>query len=52
MMSQTLVCQYCQSPDIAWDAYVGVNDPFDVSTFDTCFCPECDGETTPVPIGV
>jgi hypothetical protein len=41
------VCSECGSEDILFDAFVDQNGEV-VSTFDDCFCPECDGECTPV----
>lgn len=41
-----LVCSTCGSSDVYYDAYVGVNDPTDVRTFQQAFCDECEGETT------
>lgn len=42
----TARCSACNSTDVYYDAWSGVNDPLDVITFDKIFCSECDGETT------
>lgn len=42
------VCRECGSENIFFDAYVGVNDPTDVRTFDAVFCEGCDGPTQAV----
>ena len=41
----TQVCSRCGGDSVYFDAYVGVNDPDDVRTFDAVFCDNC-GETT------
>jgi len=41
------VCSECGNEDILFDAFVDQNGEV-VSTFDDCFCPECDGECSPV----
>jgi len=45
-------CADCHSTDIAYDAYINVNDPTDVRTFDTIDCLACGGhdiDTMPAP---
>lgn len=39
----TRACGDCLSTDIAYDAYINVNDPTDVRTFDTIDCLACGG---------
>lgn len=43
-------CSECGSTDVFYDAYVGVNDPEDVRTFDQAFCDDCGGETSLVEV--
>ena len=38
------VCTACGSPRVLLDAYVGLNDPDDVRTYDDTFCEDCGGE--------
>lgn len=40
------VCSTCGSDRVFFDAWVGVNDPSDILTFDTVFCNNCDGESS------
>lgn len=40
------LCINCGSDEVFFDAYVGVNDPTDVRTFDAVFCADCEGLTT------
>lgn len=42
------VCGECGSRDVYSDAWVGINDPMDVRTFDETFCADCDGPTSTV----
>lgn len=42
----TKVCTHCGGSNVFYDAFVGVNDPTDVRTFDATFCDDCGGETT------
>lgn len=44
------VCRECGSKNVYWDAYVGVNDPEDVRTFDNVFCDDCEGQTSLVGV--
>lgn len=37
------VCTECGSSRVFYDAYVGVNDPKDVLTFQATFCEVCGG---------
>lgn len=41
-------CAVCGSDSVYYDAYVGVNDPTDIRTFDDVFCDECSGEASVV----
>jgi hypothetical protein len=43
------VCATCGSDRVFFDAYVGVNDPTDVRTFDAVFCDDC-GTTVGVDV--
>jgi hypothetical protein len=45
-MAVIQVCKECGSDAVYFDAYVGVNDPEDVRTFDAVFCDDCGGETS------
>lgn len=42
----TYVCATCGSTDVCADAWVSVNTNEVWATFDTYFCPDCDGETS------
>ena len=44
------VCRECGSANVYWDAYVGVNDPEDVRTFDNVFCDDCEVQTSLVGV--
>lgn len=35
------VCEECGSVNIFFDAYVNVNDPDDIRTFDATYCGDC-----------
>lgn len=37
------VCTTCGSPRVMLDAWVNINDPDDVRTYDDKFCEDCDG---------
>lgn len=41
-------CGSCGSRDVFYDAWVGINDPADVRTFDAIFCPNCEGAVSVV----
>lgn len=45
MNQKIRVCKECGSENIFFDAYVGVNDPTDVRTFDAVFCDDCGKQT-------
>lgn len=40
------VCKNCGSSKVFYDAYVSVNDPKDVLTFDAIMCDDCGRETS------
>jgi hypothetical protein len=40
------VCSGCYGGNVFYDAWVNVNDPTDVRSFDAVFCEDCDGETS------
>lgn len=40
------VCRTCKSERVLYDAYVSVNDPLDVRTFDAVICDDCGRETS------
>ena len=42
-MKKIQVCTACGSPRVMYDAYVDVNDPDNVKTFDDVFCEDCRG---------
>lgn len=44
----TWVCSHCGGSLVYVDAYVGLNDPDDVRTFDATFCDDCEGECSVV----
>ena len=46
------VCNYCGSPRVFADAYVNLNDPEDVATFDDVFCEKCDGPASVTTVKV
>ena len=41
-----MVCSTCNSDEVFYDAYVGVNDDGDIRKFDAVFCDNCGGETS------
>jgi len=44
------VCRECGSLDVKLDAFVNINDPTDVSTYDYCWCVRCEGEAETVTL--
>ena len=44
-MSNIKVCRECGSDEVYYDAYVNVNDPDDVETFDEVYCMGCHSST-------
>lgn len=52
MTTTTNVCSHCGSSHVFYDAWVGVNDPSDVRTFDATFCMACEGPTSLIPVPV
>ena len=40
-----LVCKYCGSDEVVYDAWVNVNDYEDVQIFDDVYCKECEQTT-------
>lgn len=49
---QILVCDQCGSADLLQDAYVHVNDPSDVRTFDYIVCNSCSNDCNPIDVEV
>ena len=45
----TYVCNICKSDNIYFDAWVDQNGEV-VSTFDNCYCPQCEGECFPLEV--
>lgn len=43
-----MVCERCGGSTLLIDAYVALNDPDDVRTFDAVICDDCGTDTTPV----
>lgn len=43
-MKTVYSCAACGSENVYCDAWVGLNDPDDVMTFDTTHCENCEGE--------
>ena len=41
-----LVCKYCGSEEVVYDAWVNVNDYEDVQIFDDVYCKECESSTS------
>lgn len=53
-MTRTIhVCSECGSPRVLQDAYVSINDPTDVRTYDYTVCEDCGGgcRTKEVQVG-
>lgn len=46
------VCTACGSPRVLADAWVRVNDPDNVMTFDATFCEDCEGDCNVVEVDV
>lgn len=46
------VCTACGSPRVLADAWVGVNDPDNVTTFDATFCEDCEDDCNVVEVDV
>lgn len=46
------VCTACGSPRVLADAWVGVNDPDNVTTFGATFCEDCEGDCNVVEVDV
>lgn len=46
------VCTACGSPRVLADAWVGVNDPDNVTTFDDTFCEDCEDDCNVVEVDV
>lgn len=51
-MKTIKVCTACGSPRVLVDAWVGVNDPDNVMTFDATFCEDCEGDCNVVEVDV
>ncbi len=49
---QILACTSCGSADLLQDAYVHVNDPSDVRTFDYIVCNSCGNAGNPISVEV
>jgi hypothetical protein len=45
-------CKHCGSVNVFYDAYVNVNDPKDVRTFDSIMCDNCGKETSLIDLEV
>lgn len=45
---EIMVCSYCGSREVFSDAYVGINDPTDVLTYDDTHCMKCQGPCSTV----
>lgn len=46
------VCTTCGSPRVFYDAFVGINDPEDVRTFDDTTCDDCGKECSTTEVEV
>lgn len=42
----TAYCTRCDGTAVYYDAYVGINDPDDVRTFDAVYCDDCETRST------
>ena len=43
-MAKEFQCTTCHGNNVLQDAWVSLNDPEDVRTFDQTYCEDCDGE--------
>ena len=39
---KVMICDQCGSANVLYDAFVHVNDPTDVRTFDDTYCEDCE----------
>lgn len=45
-MKTITVCNSCGSPRVWFDAFVSINDPTNIQTYDYTHCEHCEGECT------
>lgn len=51
-MKTIQVCTYCGSGNVLVDAFVHINNPDDVRTYDDCYCENCESSCSTTEVEV